>query len=60
MTYKQLLQQLQQLSPELLEYPVVVRDPYEDEMIAVVHAQTAEEDDRDGLDPDQLYLVLKA
>ncbi len=60
MTYKQLLQQLQQLSPERLEDTVTVHDPYEDEMIAVVHTETAEEDDCDVLDPGHFYLILKA
>lgn len=60
MTYKQLLEQLQQLSPERLEDTVTVHDPYEDGWIAVVHSRTAEEDDCDVLDPGHFYLVLKA
>ena len=60
MTYKELFEQLQQLPPERLEDTVTVHDPYEDEMIAVVHAETATEDDIDVLDPGHFYLVLKA
>jgi hypothetical protein len=60
MTYKELLEQLQQLPPERLDDTVTVHDPYEDRMIAVVHAETAEEDDADVLDPGHFYLVLKA
>ena len=60
MTYKQLLEQLQQLSPERLEDTVTVHDPYQDEMIAVIHTETAAFDDTDVLDPGHFYLVLKA
>ena len=60
MTYKELIEQLQQLPPERLEDTVTVHDPYEDEMIAAVHAETATEDDIDVLDPGHFYLVLKA
>ena len=60
MTYKELIEQLQQLPSERLEDTVTVHDPYEDEMIAVVHAETATEDDIDVLDPGHFYLVLKA
>lgn len=60
MTYKELLEQLQNLPQERLEDTVTVHDPYQDEMIAVVHAETAEEDDCDVLDPGHFYLVLKA
>ena len=60
MTYKELIEQLQQLPPERLEDTVTVHDPYQDEMIAVVHAETATEDDTDVLDPGHFYLVLKA
>ena len=60
MTYKQLLEQLQQLDPARLEDTVTVHDPYEDEMIAVVYTGVAEEDDCDVIDPGHFYLVLKA
>ncbi len=60
MTYKELLEQLQQLDPARLEDTVTVHEPYQDEMIAVVYTATAEEDDCDVLDPGHFYLVLKA
>lgn len=60
MTYKELLEQLQQLDPARLEDTVTIHDPYQDEYIAVAHAETAEEDDCDVLDPGHFYLVLKA
>lgn len=58
MTYKELLEQLQQLSPERLEDTVTVHDPYQDEYIAVVHTATTTE--TDVLDENHFYLVLKA
>jgi len=60
MTYKELLEELQQLDPARLEDTVTVYDPYQDEMIAVVYTHEAEEDDCDVLDPGHFYLVLKA
>jgi hypothetical protein len=60
MTYKDLLEELQQMDPERLNDTVTVYDPYQDEMIAVIHTHEAEEDDTDVLDPGHLYLVLKA
>jgi len=60
MTYKELLEQLQQLPSGNLDDTVTVYDSYEDQMIAVVHTETAEEDDCDVLDPVHFYLVLKA
>ncbi len=60
MTYKELLEQLQQLDPARLEDTVTVHEPYHDELIAVVHTATAEEDDCVVLDPGHFYLVLKA
>ena len=60
MTYKQLLEELQQLPPERLEDTVTVHDPYEFEFIAVVHSRTAEEEYCDVIDPGHFYLVLKA
>ena len=60
MTYKELLEQLQQLPSGNLDDTATVYDSYEDQMIAVVHAETAEEDDCDVLDPGHFYLVLKA
>jgi len=60
MTYKELLEQLQQLPSGNLDDTVTVYDSYEDQMIAVVHTETAEEDDADVLDPGHFYLVLKA
>ena len=60
MTYKELLETLQQLDPARLEDTVTVFDPYQDEYIAVVHAHESEEEDNDVLDPGHLYLVLKA
>jgi hypothetical protein len=58
MSYKELLEQLQQLSPERLEDTVTVHDPYQDEYIAVVHTATTTE--TDVLDENHFYLVLKA
>lgn len=60
MTYKELLEQLQQLPQERLEDTVTVHDPYQDEMIAVVHTETAEEDDCDVLDPGHFYLIMNS
>jgi len=60
MTYKELLEQLQQLPSGNLDDTVTVYDSYEGRMIAVVHTETAEEDDCDVLDPGHFYLVLKA
>ena len=60
MTYKELLGMLTVMDPARLEDTVTVHDPYQDEMIAVVHAEVAEEDDCDVLDPGHLYLVMKA
>ena len=60
MTYKELLEQLQQLPSGNLDDTVTVYDSYEDQMIAVVYTETAEEDDADVLDPGHFYLVLKA
>ncbi len=58
MTYQELLDQLTMLSEEQLQQTVTVRDPYEDEYIAVVHTNTT--NDADVLDEDHFYLVLKA
>lgn len=58
MTYRELLEQLEELSDEQLDQTVTVHEPYQDEYIAVVHSATTSE--ADVLDADHFYLVLKA
>ena len=58
MTYRQLLEQLEDLRDEQLDQTVTVHEPYEDEYIAV--AYTATTSDVSVLDEDHFYLVLKA
>ncbi len=58
MTYRQLLEQLEDLRDEQLDQTVTVHEPYEDEYIAVAH--TATTNDVGALDEDHFYLVLKA
>lgn len=60
MTYRQLLEVLQNIPDERLDDTVTVHEPYEDEFIAVVHTETSSEEDNDVLDDGHLYLVLKA
>ena len=60
MTYKELLETLQNLPADRLNDTVTVYEPYEQEYIAVVHTATAQEEDNDVLDPGHLFLVLKA
>lgn len=60
MTYRQLLQELQNLPEDRLNDTVTVHDPYEVEFIPVVHTNIASEIDNDVLDPGHLFLVLKA
>ena len=60
MTYKQLLEELQALTPEQLDATVTIKEPYTDEYIAVVHSDIAEDVSNDVLDPGHYYLVLKA
>lgn len=59
MTYKQLLEELQTLTPEQLEATVTINEPYNDEYIAVVYSNIAEEASNDVLDPGHYYLILK-
>jgi hypothetical protein len=60
MTYKNLLSILQTLNEEQLNQTVTVFEPYEDEFIAVISADYAKEETNDVLDPEHLYLVMKA
>ena len=61
MTYKELLEQLQQLPEKRLNDTVTVFDPYTSEYTAIVQARQAEKDWDDGeMEPDHLYLVMKA
>ena len=60
MTYKQLLEQLQQLSPERLEDTVTVYDSYTDEYTASIDTNVANEEFCDVLDQGHFYLILKA
>ena len=60
MTYRNLLLDLQTLSEEQLDQTVTVHEPYEDEYIAVIGTDHAEEETNDVLDPGHFFLVLKA
>lgn len=60
MTYKDLLQQLQNLPEDRLNDNVTVLDPYGDEFIAVIDTAEAKDEENDVLDDGHFYLVLKA
>lgn len=61
MTYKELLDRLNQLPAERLDDTVAVYDPYEDEYIFVIETDTHEEDNPNHvMEKDQLFLILKA
>jgi hypothetical protein len=60
MTYKQLLEELQELPTDRLNDTVTVFEPYEDEFIAVTSTGIASERTVDVLDAGHFYLVLKA
>lgn len=60
MTYKQLLEELQQLPPECLEDTATVYDSYTDEYTAIVDTDVANEEFCDVLDQGHFYLILKA
>lgn len=60
MTYKDLLQQLQQLDPARLDDTVTVFDPLKDEMVPVVCTAIIDEDPSGCLVPGQLYQILNA
>ena len=61
MTYKELLDRLNQLPAERLDDTVAVYDPYEDEYIFVIETDTHEEDNPNhAMEKDQLFLILKA
>jgi hypothetical protein len=60
MTYKDLLVDLQQLSPEQLQQTVTVYDPYGEEYIPVVDGFETEEDTCDVPDAGHYVIVLKA
>ena len=51
---------MQTLSEEQLDQTVTVHEPYEDEYIAVIGTDHAEEETNDVLDPGHFFLVLKA
>ena len=60
MTYKELLDRLNQLPAERLDDTVAVYDPYEDEYIFVIETDTHEEDNHNHvMEKDQLFLILK-
>jgi len=58
MTYKELLEQLMHLDEGQMGQTVTVRDPYEDEYIAVAHTEITI--GSDVLDENHFVLVLKA
>ena len=60
MTYKELLEQLQNLTPEHLDQTVTVLDTYTDEFTAIVDTDVVNEQITDALDPDHFYLIMKA
>ena len=60
MTYQQLLEQLQSLSPERLADTVTVLDPYTEEFTAIIDTDVINEEIYDQLDPDHFYLIMKA
>ena len=60
MTYGELLDQLQTLNEEQLNQTVTVYDSYTDDYTAVIDTDHANEEFCDALDPEHLYLILKA
>jgi hypothetical protein len=59
MTYNDLLNELQKLSPEQLDCTVTIHEPYTDEYIPAVHG-TEVTNAQDVLDPGHYVIVLKA
>ena len=60
MTYKELLEQLQNLPQERLEDTVTVFDSYTDEYTAIIDTDVANEEFCDVLDQGHFYLIMKA
>lgn len=60
MTYRELLEDLQNLPDERLDDTATAYDPYQEDFIAIVHTHEADENDSDQLEEGHLYLVLKA
>lgn len=60
MTYRELLQDLQNLPDERLDDTATAYDPYQEEFIPIAHTYEADEENTDQLDEGHLYLVLKA
>jgi hypothetical protein len=59
MTYKDLLEELQNMDEKQLEETVTVYDSYTDEYTAVVDTDKATEEFCDVLDEGHTYLILK-
>lgn len=59
MTYKELLEELQQLSEKRLKDTITVFDPYTEEYTACIDIGVAVEDEKSP-DPGRLVLVMKA
>jgi hypothetical protein len=60
MTYKELLEQLQNLPQERLDDTVTVFDSYTDEYTAIIDTDVANEEFCDVLDQGHFYLIMKA
>ena len=60
MTYKELLEQIQQLPADRLEDTVTIYDPFMQEYTSALGAFLADENDTDVLDPGHLFIVKKA
>ena len=60
MSYKELLEQLQNLPQERLDDTVTVFDSYTDEYTAIIDTDVANEEFCDVLDPGHFYLIMKA
>ena len=60
MSYKELLEQLQNLPQERLEDTVTVFDSYTDEYTAIIDTDVANEEFCDVLDQGHFYLIMKA
>jgi hypothetical protein len=60
MTYKELLEKIQQLPADRLDDSVTIYDPLTQEYCGVLGAFLADEYDTDVLDPGHLFIVKKA
>ncbi len=60
MSYKELLEQLQNIPQEHLDDTVTVFDSYTDEYTAIIDTDVANEEFCDVLDPGHFYLIMKA